>query len=97
MRTPAAKAAIEKDWKKLKDIGCWDLTSVREYDDVRADALTAERTVHFGCVYQSATKSTPSSLQTSVYIRAASFSKATKSKTSPLMPLYSRIYVVPHP
>ena len=51
MRTPAAKAAMEKEWKKLRDIGCWDLTSVREYDDVRAEALAAERTVHFGRVF----------------------------------------------
>ena len=50
-RTPAAKAAMDKEWKKLQDIGSWYLSNVREFDDVKAEALAEARTVHFGFVF----------------------------------------------
>ena len=90
-RTPAAKAAMDKEWRKLQDIGCWDLSSVRELDDVKAEALAEARAVHFGCVFQYATKNIQSYRSTSVSIRDVWFSKATMSKMSRPTPLFSRI------
>ena len=36
-KTPAARAALQKEWDKLRKAGCWDESKVREYDDVVRD------------------------------------------------------------
>ena len=43
-RTPAAKAAMDKEWQKLVDKSCWLEKKVREFRDVSAKA-------HFGRVF----------------------------------------------
>ena len=50
-RIPAAKAALESEWKKLWDIKCWMVETVCEYDEVRNKAAKSGRTAHFGRVF----------------------------------------------
>ena len=40
MKIPDAKAAVEKEWEKLKKIPAWQLTKVRNTNEVIADMLT---------------------------------------------------------
>jgi hypothetical protein len=57
-RTPAAKAALDKEWEKLanhkrpdpkdKGVGCWDVGRVMEVDEVRAQARKEGKKVHIG-------------------------------------------------
>ena len=57
-RVPAAKAAVDAEWKKLaemphpdgKGVGVWDIASVRESSDVRREAQRKGITIHFGMV-----------------------------------------------
>ena len=51
-KIPAAKAALEKEWKKLEDLKAWDLTKVREKADVQAEAKRTGKTIHFGNLMQ---------------------------------------------
>jgi len=51
LRIPAAKAALDKEWRNLWDIKTWDPDTVREYDDVCAEAKKKNKTVHFGRVF----------------------------------------------
>ena len=37
-RIPEAAAALEKEWKKLEDQKAWDISKVREYEEVKAEA-----------------------------------------------------------
>ena len=48
MNIPAARDARQKKWGKLKSLGCWDVRSFREYDDVVAEAQASKKIVHFG-------------------------------------------------
>ena len=48
---PKARAAVDADWKKLRAINTWLESTVREYDDVRAEALKNGVEVHFGRVF----------------------------------------------
>ena len=47
-KSDEAKQAVESEWKKLDDQKAWLWESVREYDDVRNEALKDGETVHFG-------------------------------------------------
>ena len=49
MKTPDAKTAVEKDSEKLNNIPAWQLTKVRNKNEVIARARNEGRTVHF-CV-----------------------------------------------
>ena len=49
--TPKAFAALEKEWKKLRDLGCWDETKVREWREVAAEAKRKEIKLHVGRVF----------------------------------------------
>ena len=51
-RTPAAKAALDKEWRKLVDKGCWIEKQVREYDQVASEAQKKKLKVHFGRVFE---------------------------------------------
>ena len=51
-RTPAAKAALDKEWQKLVDKGCWIEKQVREYDQVASEAQKKKLKVHFGRVFE---------------------------------------------
>jgi hypothetical protein len=55
---PAAKAAVDKEWFKLlamphpdgKGKGTWDMSTVREARDIRAEARKTNVTTHFGMI-----------------------------------------------
>ena len=47
MKIPAAKAAVDKEWEKLKKKSAWNLTKVRSKKDVIDEARTSGATVHF--------------------------------------------------
>ena len=51
LRIPEAKAALDKEWAKLVKQGAWDLTTVKEYSDVKHAALKSGHVVNFGRVY----------------------------------------------
>ena len=48
---PKAVAALEKEWKKLRDMGCWDQSKVREWRDVAAEAKRDGTKVHVGRIF----------------------------------------------
>ena len=47
MKTPAAKAAVDKEWEKLEKISAWNLTKVRSKKEVIDEARTSGAKVHF--------------------------------------------------
>ena len=47
MKIPEAKAAVDKEWKKLEKIPAWDLTKVRSKKEVIDEARTKGAKVHF--------------------------------------------------
>ena len=47
MKIPAAKAAVDKEWEKLKKISAWNLTKVKSKKQVIDEARTSGVTVHF--------------------------------------------------
>ena len=51
-RTPAAKAAMDKEWQKLVDKSCWLEKKVREFQDVTAEAKRSNKKAHFGCIFE---------------------------------------------
>ena len=47
LKKPKAKGAVEKVWEKLKKILAWQLTKVRNKNEVIAEARNEGKTVHF--------------------------------------------------
>ena len=47
LKIPAAKAAVDKEWKKLEKISAWNLTKVRSKKEVIDEARMSGATVHF--------------------------------------------------
>ena len=47
MKILAAKAAVDKEWEKLKKISAWNLTKVRSKKEVIDEARTSGAKVHF--------------------------------------------------
>ena len=47
MKISAAKAAVDKEWKKLEKISAWNLTKVRSKKEVIDEARTSGTKVHF--------------------------------------------------
>ena len=47
MKIPDAKVAVEKEWEKLEKIPAWQLTKVRNKNEVIAEARNEGRTEHF--------------------------------------------------
>ena len=45
MKIPDAKSAVEKEWRKLEKIPAWQLTKVRNNNEVIADARNEGRKV----------------------------------------------------
>ena len=43
-----SQEAIDKEWKRLKDIKTWDYENPMEYDDVAEMANKPGKTIHFG-------------------------------------------------
>ena len=50
--TPAAKEAMDREWKKLADKSCWLEKQVREYRDVAAEAKHKNVKAHFGKIFE---------------------------------------------
>ena len=50
MKSPGAKAAVEKEWEKWEKILAWQLTKVRNKKEVIEEARNEGRKVHF-CVF----------------------------------------------
>ena len=50
--SPEAQAAMDKEWKKLVDKGCWVEKKVREFEAVASEAKKSEQKVHFGNVFE---------------------------------------------
>ena len=50
-RTPAAQAAMKKEWDRLRDKKVWDETKPREWRDVRREADSRGQTVHMGYLF----------------------------------------------
>ena len=89
-RTPAAKAALDKEWQKLVDKGIEK--QVREYDQVASEAQKKKLKVHFGRVFEICTLK-GSELKEEIPIastRADPFSRATrfwmKTQIMPCLP-----------
>ena len=47
MKSPAAKAAVDKEWEKLEKIPAWGLTKVRSKKELIDEARTNGVKVHF--------------------------------------------------
>ena len=47
---PAAKAALELEWNKLRKVGCWDESKVREKQSV-IDEYRGKGKCHFGRIF----------------------------------------------
>ena len=48
---PKARAALQKEWDRLREIPAWDESKVREWADVSAEARRTGKTVHVGRVF----------------------------------------------
>ena len=48
---PKAKASVQKEWNKLRDLGCWDEKGVREWADVKSVARRENSKVHVGRIF----------------------------------------------
>ena len=48
MRTPAAKASLDKEWKKLNDKQAWKYDTVREKQAVVEEAKRLNLEIHLG-------------------------------------------------
>ena len=51
-RTPDAKAAMDKEWKKLADKACWLEKKVKEYRDVAKQHQEDGTKAHFGRIFE---------------------------------------------
>ena len=51
LNTPAAMKAMDDEWNKLSKQVVWDLTTVREQDEVAAQARNNNIKVHFGNIF----------------------------------------------
>ena len=47
MKIPDAKAAVDKEWKKLKTIPAWQLDNVKSKEEVILEAQRDKKKVHF--------------------------------------------------
>ena len=50
--TPAAQAALAKEWERLRKAGCWDEASVCEWDAVAAQARREGKKAHVGRIFE---------------------------------------------
>ena len=49
--TPKAMAALDKEWNKLRNMGCWDETRVEEWQAVATRAKRGGTKVHIGRIF----------------------------------------------
>jgi len=50
-RTPAAQAALQKEWDRLRAAGCWNESVVREWSHVAAEARDSGQSAHMGRIF----------------------------------------------
>ena len=50
-RNPVAWKSVQDEWDALKENGVWDMTSVREWDDVAGEARRKGKKIHLGTVF----------------------------------------------
>ena len=50
--TPAAQAALDKEWNNLTSKGAWDYSTVREWEDVSREAIKNKTKVHVGKIFE---------------------------------------------
>ena len=50
--TPAAQAALDKEWNNLTSKGAWDYSTVREWDDVSREVIKNKTKVHVGKIFE---------------------------------------------
>ena len=89
-KIPAAKAAVDAEWRAHMDKKTWDVSKVRPKTEVIAEATAKNESVHFGylmdlCHLKHAELHT--SLQN---IRGESFSEVIKYETKQVTSRYSR-------
>ena len=51
LKNPKAKASMRKEWLGLHEQGVFDFSVIREYHDVKQEALTLKQVVHFARVH----------------------------------------------
>ena len=51
LSNPAAKAAMDKEWQRLKDQEVWDMDSVSEWSDVAATARRDGKDIQLGYIF----------------------------------------------
>ena len=51
-KIPAAKAAVQAEWDKLRKLGCWDPASVSELAQVKNKALAEGKKIHVGRIFE---------------------------------------------
>ena len=51
-KIPAAKAAVQAEWDKLKRLGCWDEGSVQELSAVKSKAVAIGKKIHVGRIFE---------------------------------------------
>jgi hypothetical protein len=49
---PAATRAAQQEWDKLRKVGCWDESKMREWDSVADEARRCGKKVHVGRVFE---------------------------------------------
>ena len=47
IKVPDAKAAVDKEWEELEKVSAWQLTKVRNKNEVIVEARNKGRKVHF--------------------------------------------------
>ena len=52
LRTPAAEAAVAKEWERLRLAGAWDESSVQELVDLKSSAKRSGKKVHIGRIFE---------------------------------------------
>jgi hypothetical protein len=50
--SPAARAALAKEWDRLRKAGCWDESKVTEWDTVSANARRSGAKAHVGMIFE---------------------------------------------
>jgi hypothetical protein len=51
-KSEGAQKSLEKEWKKLRDVHCWDETKVAEWGEIAAKAKREGRKVHMGRIFE---------------------------------------------
>ena len=87
---PEAAKAVQAEWDKLRDLGAWDLATVREMYDVKAEYKRKGNVAHFGRVFPICHKNTRKRLRVNGSKKAGAFSRETMFIRSPMHTRFSR-------